>query len=74
MPTQSASGRGKVAGFVDADGCPLKVGQSTFIPWRWGLVSGHKAAKTCLLSRGVRMSDPETGKALPRFHEIAFET
>ena len=58
---------------ADADGCHLQVGLSTYIPWRWGHVTRPDLAKQCLLSRGVRMKDPETGVDLPRYHEIAFE-
>ena len=57
---------------VDADGCRLEIGLTTFEPWRWGramnAIVGH-----CHLSSGVRMTDPESGESLPRYHEIAFE-
>jgi hypothetical protein len=59
--------------FADADGCPLQVGISTYVPWRWGRVRNRGLADRCALSRGVRMRDPETGEDLPRYHEIAFE-
>ena len=65
--------RGKKVRLVDADGCPLQVGMSTYVPWRWGQVTRSNVAKKCLLSSGVRMTDPEVGTDLPRYHEIAFE-
>jgi len=58
---------------VDADGCCLDVGLSTYVPWRWGHITRSNSAKKCLLSKGVRMTDPEAGTDLPRYHEIAFE-
>ena len=58
---------------VDADGCVLTPGSTTYEPWRWGVGMGSVRIHRCRVSRGVRMRDPEDGDALPRFHEIAFE-
>ena len=57
---------------LDADGCELTVGRTSYVPWRWGLGTAA-SRKSCKLSKGVRMTDPESGKDLPRYHEIAFE-
>ena len=63
--------------FVDADGCDLRVGMTSWEPWRWGganlcFKESQDARKTCRLSRGVRMRDPTDGDCLPRYHEIAY--
>ena len=57
---------------VDADGCELTVGQTSYVPWRWGRAP-LASIGSCRLSHGVRMTDPETGEDLPRYHEVAFE-
>jgi hypothetical protein len=63
---------------VDADGCELTAGVTTWEPWRWGgagmLSPKARAARdSCRLHSGVIMRDPETREYLPRYHELPFE-
>jgi len=58
--------------FVDADGCELAPGFTTWEPWRWGRI-GAAARARCSLGRGVKMRDPDSGDCLPRYFELAFE-
>ena len=68
----NGSNGGVTCTLVDADGCVLVVGRTSYVPWRWGRVPPSQK-RLCRLSIGVRMTDPETGDDLPRYHEIAFE-
>jgi hypothetical protein len=58
---------------VDVDDCELTVGNTSYEPWRWGIRSGGHRDSSCRASKGVRMRDPETREALPRYHELAYE-
>lgn len=68
-----APGTGAESHLVDADGCELTVGLTTWEPWRWGQAVGLRDRTKCRVSRGVRMRDPETHECLPRYHELAIE-
>lgn len=62
---------------VDADGCTIAAGVTTWMPWRWGNAIVFRTRikdRTCALGRGAaRMRDPEDGQLLQRHHEIPFE-